>query len=46
MNHTPPLILDEIQYVSELFPYLKMKIGEMRIKARRGSQSETCLFLS
>jgi len=45
MNHTPPLILDEIQYVPELFPYLKMKIDEMRIKARRGSQPETCLFL-
>lgn len=24
-NHKPPMILDEVQYISELFPYIKME---------------------
>lgn len=29
-NNHPPLLLDEIQYVPELFPYLKMKVDQNR----------------
>lgn len=29
-THRPPIILDEIQYVPELFPYLKMQIDKRR----------------
>ena len=32
INHPDQLILDEIQYVPELFPYLKIKIDEMRFE--------------
>lgn len=45
MNHSELLILDEIQYAPELFPYLKMKIDEMRLAALKGNRSEKCLFL-
>jgi hypothetical protein len=45
MNHPAKLILDEIQYVPELFPYLKMRIDEMRLAALSDSQLEKCLFL-
>lgn len=45
MNHSKQLILDEIQYIPELFPYLKMRIDTMRLDALRGKQEETCLFL-
>ncbi len=29
-NNRPPLLLDEIQYVPELFPYLKMQVDQNR----------------
>lgn len=45
MNHSSELILDEIQYVPELFSYLKIKIDEMRFSALKGDISEKCLFL-
>lgn len=45
MNHSAELILDEIQYVPELFPYLKIKIDEMRLIALKENQPQKCLYL-
>lgn len=45
MNHSAKLILDEIQYVPELFPFLKIKIDEMRLAALKDKSTEKCLFL-
>lgn len=45
MNHSETMILDEIQYAPELFPYMKIKIDEMRLAALKGNRSEKCLFL-
>lgn len=45
LNHSETLILDEIQYVPELFPYLKIKIDEMRFAALQGKPKQKCLFL-
>jgi len=45
MNHSGVLILDEIQYVPELFPYLKIKIDDMRLAALRENRPEKCLFI-
>lgn len=43
MQHPPPLILDEIQYVPEIFPYIKRDVDEHRGEKGRfilsGSQS-------
>lgn len=45
MNHPGELILDEIQYAPELFPYLKTRIDKMRFAALKDSRPEKCLFL-
>ena len=45
MNHSAELILDEIQYVPELFPYLKMQIDEMRFAALKDNRPAKCLYL-
>ena len=45
MNHSAELILDEIQYVPELFPYLKIRIDEMRLIALKENQPQKCLYL-
>lgn len=45
MNHKSPMILDEIQYVPELFSHLKMQIDEMRFSALQNGHKEQCLFL-
>jgi len=45
INHSAALILDEIQYVPELFRYLKIQIDDMRFAALKDNQSEKCLFL-
>ncbi|MFO7611073.1 MAG: ATP-binding protein [Clostridia bacterium] len=45
MNHSPELILDEIQYIPELFSYLKIRIDEMRFDSLKYNRSEKCLFL-
>lgn len=31
-NHKPPIILDEVQYISELFPYIKMECDKQERK--------------
>lgn len=45
LNNPGFLILDEIQYVPELFSYLKIRIDEMRFTALQAAQSERCLYL-
>lgn len=45
INHSAALILDEIQYVPELFRYLKIQIDDMRFAALTDNRSEKCLFL-
>lgn len=45
MNHPGKLILDEIQYAPELFPYLKMRIDNMRFAALRENRTTECQFL-
>lgn len=45
MNHHEPVIFDEIQYVPELFPYLKMRIDRMRFEALDSQHPPQCLFL-
>ncbi len=45
LNHSSELILDEIQYAPELFPYLKIRIDDMRFAALKGNRTEKCLFL-
>lgn len=40
-NHKPPMILDEVQYISELFPYIKMecdKVDDKGLFQLTGSQ--------
>lgn len=32
-NHKTPLIIDEIQYATELLPYIKMKVDKARLEA-------------
>lgn len=45
MNHSERLILDEIQYAPELFPYLKMRIDRMRYDALSKGIPAKCLYL-
>ena len=45
MNHSSRLILDEIQYIPELFTYLKIRIDDMRFEALQRNQHQKCLFL-
>lgn len=34
LNNRPPLILDEVQYIAELFPYIKMECDKTKAKGR------------
>ena len=45
LSHSDHLILDEIQYAPELFPYLKMRIDRMRYAALNGDGAASCLYL-
>ncbi len=45
LNNSTKLNLDEIQYVPELFSYLKIRIDEMRFAALKKDRTKTCLFL-
>lgn len=45
LNHPGKLILDEIQYVPELFPYLKIRIDNMRYAALKENSTTECMFL-
>ena len=43
-NHKPPLIIDEIQYATELLPYIKMKVDQARLEALKSDVPSTCLY--
>lgn len=43
-NHKPPLVIDEIQYATELLPYIKMKVDEARLKALESDTQDTGLY--
>ena len=45
MSHSPKLILDEIQYVPELFSSLKIRIDNMRFEALSNNKPRECLYL-
>lgn len=43
-NHKTPLIIDEIQYATELLPYIKMKVDKARLEALENNTSSTGLY--
>ena len=45
LNHSRKVFLDEIQYAPELFPYMKMRIDQMRLAALKENRPDDCLFL-
>ena len=48
-NNKPPMILDEVQYITELFPYIKMECDNAEVNGSinmvRNNVSSKCLFL-
>lgn len=43
-NHKTPLIIDEIQYATELLPYIKMKVDEIRLESLENDKISTGLY--
>lgn len=43
-NHKTPLIIDEIQYATELLPYIKMKVDKKRLEALENNTSSNGLY--
>lgn len=43
-NHKAPLIIDEIQYATELLPYIKMKVDKARLESFENNTSCTGLY--
>ena len=43
-NHKTPLIIDEIQYATELLPYIKMKVDQARMDALKKDVPNTGLY--
>lgn len=43
-NHKTPLIIDEIQYATELLPYIKMKVDQARLNALKNDVPTTGLY--
>jgi len=43
-NHGIPLIIDEIQYATELLPYIKMRVDKERLKAFKSDNNCTGLY--
>lgn len=43
-NHKTPLIIDEIQYATELLPYIKMKVDQARLNALKNDVPSTGLY--
>lgn len=43
-NHKPPLIIDEIQYATELLPYIKMTVDKVRLEALKTNSNDTGLY--
>lgn len=43
-NHSFPLIIDEIQYATELLPYIKMKVDKLRLESLSNNTNCTGLY--
>lgn len=43
-NHSVPLIIDEIQYATELLPYIKMKVDKARLESFENNSTNTGLY--
>lgn len=43
-NHKPPLIIDEIQYATELLPYIKMAVDKARLASFESDTPSTGLY--
>lgn len=43
-NHKTPLIIDEIQYATELLPYIKMNVDKARLEALENDTISTGLY--
>ena len=43
-THKAPLIIDEIQYATDLLPYIKMKVDQVRSEAFNSNVSSTGLY--
>lgn len=43
-THKAPLIIDEIQYATDLLPYIKMKVDQVRLEAFNSNVSSTGLY--
>ena len=43
-THKAPLIIDEIQYATDLLPYIKMKVDQVRLEAFNSNISSTGLY--
>lgn len=43
-NHKPPLIIDEIQYATELLPYIKIEVDKARLASFENHTSSTGLY--
>lgn len=43
-NHKTPLIIDEIQYATDLLPYIKMKVDQARLDALKSDVPSTGLY--
>ena len=43
-NHKPPLIIDEIQYATELLPYIKIKVDQARLEAFENNTNSNGLY--
>lgn len=43
-NHKTPLIIDEIQYATELLPYIKMKVDKARLESLENNTISTGLY--
>lgn len=43
-NHSAPLIIDEIQYATELLPYIKMKVDKARLESFQNNSTNVGLY--
>lgn len=44
-NHKTPLIIDEIQYATELLPYIKMRVDKAKLEALNNNTSSFRIIL-
>lgn len=43
-NHSAPLIIEEIQYATELLPYIKMKVDKARLESFQNNSTNVGLY--